>query len=458
MAMVFERVYLGCLAQAAYVIGSQGRAVVVDPRRDIDDYLAVARAHDLEITDVVLTHIHADFVAGHVELAQRCGATIRIGRRADVAFPCEPLAGGDRLSIGEVEIEVLETPGHTPDGICLLVRDRSTPEQPARLLTGDTLFLGDVGRPDLAGGLGYTARDMAAMMHASLRDVIAPLPDDVVVFPGHGAGSACGRSISDAESSTLAQQRLTNPALRPMSEREFVDEVTTDLADPPAYFPRAAALNRAGPRLWSELPPLTRLEVRALADSGAQIVDTRSAERFGDGHLQGSVNIGLGGSFESWCGRLLDLDRPIALVVDDAAAAEQARMRLGRVALEDVVGFLPANALRANDGLETLPQIAVRDLDGLRRESACQIVDVRGPAEYDGGHAPGAVPLPLPALAHGAPIPATLDRTRPTAVICGSGYRSSAAAHWLRRAGFADLRNVAGGTNAWRAAQLELET
>ncbi len=456
--MLFQQIYLPCLAQASYLIGSQGRAAVVDPRRDVDEYLQLAEQNGLRIERILLTHIHADFVAGHRELAARTGAAIAMSHRVDAGFPFEPLRDGDRLEVGSVTIEVLETPGHTPSDLCFLVRDSSAPEIPAKLLSGDTLFIGDVGRPDLAMGLGYSKEDMAGMMYDSLRDKILPLDDGIEVFPAHGAGSACGRNISNETSSTIGHQRLANPALQPQAREEFVASMTTDLAPAPAYFAYAATLNCRGPRLDAERPALRELDPTELAGDGqvdASVLDVRSAAQYGAGHLPDSINIGLTGSFASWCGSLLPLDRPVAIVATDLEAAEEARMRLGRVGIDDVAGWTPAAKLGARADA-VVPQIEPTALDQRLRDG-WQLIDVRGAGEFTAGHAPGATPAPLPSLARGGVDLTALDRNRPTAVICGSGYRSSAATVLLRRLGFRDLHNVTGGTNAWAAAGLPLE-
>lgn len=454
MTMIFEQIYLGCLAQASYLIGSRGVAAVVDPRRDVDEYVAVAEERGLKITHVFLSHIHADFVAGHVELAARTGATIHVSQRADCKFECVALRDGDRCEIGDVTIEVLETPGHTPSDVCLLVRDSTQPDAPGKLLTGDALFIGDVGRPDLAGGAGFEARDMAGMMYDSLHEKILPLPDDIEIYPGHGAGSACGRSMSDERSSTLGQQRLANWALQPQDRARFVEEQVSGLQPAPRYFARAARTNMAGPTLLRDVPPLAQLD-RTAVSRDVQVLDTRFAAQFGKGHLPGSINIGLSGQFESWAGTLLDPEVPIILVGDAADAATEARTRLARVGLENVAGYHLFARDAESDQL--LPQITVQELNSNLAAGGWQVVDVRRPTEYEAGHAPGAVLAPLHLLPTDHEALGNLDRSTPTAIICGSGYRSSAAAHYLRSLGFENLHNVTGGTNAWKDAGLTVE-
>lgn len=463
MSMIFHQLYLGCLAQASYLLGSEGVAAVVDPRRDVDEYLQLAEQHGLTITHIILSHVHADFVAGHTELAARTGARIYMSHRADCGFPCEPLRDGDTIELGHIGIDVMETPGHTPTDICLLVRDRTALAEPAKLLSGDTVFLGDVGRPDLIGGAGFTAADMAAMMYDSLHEKVMVLPDDVEIFPGHGAGSACGKNISNERSSTLGLQRIANHALQPMTKEEFVASATEGLPQAPAYFPRAVAINRRGPRLLGELPAMVGLEldeVVARRDGGAQVLDPRNAQRYGEAHVAGSINIGLSGQFESWCGSLLDLDRPVVIVAEDEATAAEARLRLARVGIEDVTGYavVSAKLLERGKTVGRLPQMSVHELeDKLAGGDHWQVIDVRRPMEYQTGHVPGAVHAPVSELPQGTSAVDGLDRERPTAVICGSGYRSSAAARFLRDAGFGDLHNVTGGTNAWLDAGLAIE-
>lgn len=454
--MIFEQFYLGCLAQASYLIGSDGEAAVVDPRRDVDEYLERARSEGLAIKYVIETHLHADFVSGHRELAERTGATIVFGGKAGASFPHRAVRDGDELRIGAVVLRFLETPGHTPESICVLAVDMAESPEPKLVLTGDTLFIGDVGRPDLAGGAGFAPQQMASQLYESLHGKLLALPDGVHVYPGHGAGSLCGRNISSQTSSTIGEQRRSNYALQPMAKERFVAMVTADLPEVPRYFSHDVAVNRAGAPSLAERKPPARLgpdAVRALAEQGAVLLDVRNAAAFGAAHLPGSLNIGLGGQFASWTGTLVPGDRRLVLIAEDEAGAGEAAMRLARVGLENVAGQLDGGIAAWNGAglaLASLAQIAVDELHArLAERPAPQVVDVRRRGEWDAGHVPGALHLPLDRLERDA---GSLEPSRATAVICAGGYRSSAAASLLERRGFRELYNVVGGTSAWIAA------
>jgi glyoxylase-like metal-dependent hydrolase (beta-lactamase superfamily II)/rhodanese-related sulfurtransferase len=433
--MHFHQFYLGCLAHASYLIADGGEAVVVDPQRDVDQYLDAAKTLGVVIRYVLETHLHADFVSGHRELAARSGAEIVFGAKANAAFPHRAVRDGDMLRIGNVALRAIETPGHTPESISWLVSEEG---QPSKLLTGDTLFIGDVGRPDLAGARGHTSEEMASMLYDSLHTKILTLPDDVEVWPAHGAGSACGRNMSKELTSTIGMQRKLNWALRPMPREEFIQELISGLAAPPRYFPLDAELNRIGPSSLSEEGPAL-LTADALP-SGALILDVRDAGAFGARHIDGAINIGLNGSFASWCGALLPFDAPIVIVADDADSASQAVIRLARVGIERVAGYLAAM-----DDYPTTPlaQLTVQEL----RDEAPAILDVRRRGEFGESHIPGAQNIPLDELPERL---SEIDREHPLAVICAGGYRSSIASSLLARAGFANVRNVQGGTEAWQ--------
>jgi glyoxylase-like metal-dependent hydrolase (beta-lactamase superfamily II)/rhodanese-related sulfurtransferase len=460
--MYFKQFYLGCLAQASYMIGSDGEAAVVDPRRDVDEYLDEARAQGLRILYVVETHLHADFVSGHRELAERTGATIVIGARAGAAFPHRGVRDGDEIRVGKVTLRFLETPGHTPESVSVLVVDGEALSEPKLVLTGDTLFIGDVGRPDLAGAAGHTPEQMASMLYDSLHGKLLTLPDAVGVYPAHGAGSLCGRNISQETSSTIGEQRRTNYALRPMPKADFVRLATTDLPEVPPYFGMDVAINRAGasPLAGRPLPPaLAPGEILARARAGALVLDVRSAAAFGAGHVPGSWNIGLSGQFASWAGTLVDPQREILVAADDEAHVAEAALRLSRVGLEKVTGHLAGGIAAwqaAGHDVATLPQWPVDELQAQLEETASlQLVDVRRPGEYTAGHVPRARNLPLDRLQRES---GTLDRSRPIAVVCASGYRSNIACSLLRQQGFTGpLHNIVGGTTGWIAAGFPTE-
>src|SRR6266446_2883444 len=303
--MYFKQFYLACLAHASYLIGSEGEAAVVDPQRDVDEYVKEADAHGFKLKYIIETHLHADFVSGHRELSARTGAEIVFSKTAGAAFPHRAVKEGDEIKLGKVMLRIMETPGHTPESICILVTDTEVSNQPQKVLTGDTLFIGDIGRPDLAGGKGYTPQMMAGMMYETLHEKLLKLSDEVEVYPAHGAGSMCGRHMSKETSSTIGEQRKFNYALKPMSKEQFVRMMTTDLPEAPAYFPRDAEINRTGAEPLNALAkpkPLSPGEVTNLAALGQVILDVRSAAEFGAGHVPGSLNIGLAGQFATWAG------------------------------------------------------------------------------------------------------------------------------------------------------------
>ena len=462
--MYFKQFYLGCLAHASYLIGSEGEAAVVDPQRDVEQYLAEAEAQGLRIKYVIETHLHADFVSGHRELAARTGAEIVFGAQAGATFPHRAVKEGDELRIGKVVLRILETPGHTPEGISIVVVDTEASPAPQKVLTGDTLFIGDVGRPDLVGSKGYTSEVMAGMLYDSLHGKLLQLDDAVEVYPAHGAGSMCGRNMSKETSSTIGQQRRFNYALQPMPRDEFVRVMTSDLPEAPAYFSRDAEINRTGASPLAEIPrpaALSAAEVKELAQSGAALVlDARPAEEFGAGHVPGAINIGLGGQFAMWAGCLLPAAKPLVVVAESAEKADEAVMRLARVGIETVKGYLRGGmeAWRAAGfATATVRQISVAELREMLAENGdLQFVDVRRPAEYRSGHAPRAIASPLSNLASDY-AQLSFNPARPTAVICAGGYRSSAATSILARQGFTDLLNVAGGTTAWIKAGYPVE-
>jgi hydroxyacylglutathione hydrolase len=457
--MILQQFYLACLSQASYLIADEvsRRAVVVDPRRDVSEYLDAAQQRDLSIGLVVLTHVHADFVPGHSELAAQTGAEIGMGAAAPVSFPIRRLADGERIHLGDrrdgVMIEVLATPGHTPESITLAVYEHACDNAPAAVLTGDTLFLGDVGRPDLLGSAGRTAEEMARELYRSLRTRILPLPDEVLVYPGHGAGSACGKALSSQTVSTLGQQRAVNYALAPMSEDEFVTAVTEGLPDPPAYFAQEVTLNRAGHDAFdpdAAIPEVSAAEAVRRAEGGVLLLDVRDDQAFSAGHLRGAVNVGLSGRFAEYAAAVHAPGQPVILIGDAGEAAE-ARLRLARVGIDTVIGAVTdLEALISQPGL-TCTQSRLTSRQAAERIATIadlQVVDVRGPGEFAGGALPDAVNLPLPRLRE---LMSELDPTRPVLVNCAAGYRSIAAASLLAANGFADVSDLIGGWNAWQA-------
>lgn len=464
--MFFKQFYLGCLAHASYLIGSEGEAAVVDPQRDVDQYLAEAEANGFQIKYVIETHLHADFVSGHRELAARTGAEIVFSKLAGATFPHRAVAEGDELHVGKAVLRIMETPGHTPESISILVSDTEDSSQPQRVLTGDTLFVGDVGRPDLAGGKGYTPAMMAEMMYDSLHNKLLRLPDEVEVYPAHGAGSMCGKNMSKETSSTIGQQRQFNYALQPMSKDEFVRMMTSDLAAAPDYFAKDAEINRGGAQALSDLPQIPALSAEQLRELQTNkphlvVLDVRAAADFGAGHVPGAINVGLGGQFAIWAGSLIPLEAPLVIVAESDEKVAEARTRLARVGLENVTGYLNGGVSSWRDAgfeLATVRQVSVDQLhDLIESEKGLQVIDVRRPAEYESGHVPPAITAPL------ADLPAKVAKlgvapTKKTAVICAGGYRSSAATSILEQHGFTNLLNVTGGTGAWIKAGYPVET
>ena len=458
--MLLTQYYLGCLAQASYLIGDEesGTAIVVDPRRDIAGYLENAEARGLRITHTILTHFHADFVAGHIELRDRFGAHIMLGAHAVADYEFTPLADGESFEMGRTRLQFLGTPGHTPEAISILLFDLAAdPDTPHAVLTGDTLFIGDVGRPDLMASEGVTADELARALYHSLQEKILPLPDGTLVYPGHGAGSLCGRSLSSDTVSTIGEQRRYNYALQPMDEEAFVRLVTTDQPPMPDYFAYDAALNRRDrPTLDSalarELRELLLEEILDLAADGAQILDTRESGAFAAAHLRGSVNIGLGGQYASWAGTLLDNSRSIVVIAEPPQEVA-ATVRLGRIGLDTVAGYLAGGMAaleRRADLIDHFDRLARATLaEQLRGAEPPLVVDVRQDSERAEGRIDGSRHFPLDSLLASKD---DLPREARIVVYCAGGYRSAIAASILRRAGFAAVTDLAGGFAAWEAA------
>jgi hydroxyacylglutathione hydrolase len=466
--VVFEQFYLHCLAHASYAIGDEQThtAAVIDPQRDIDQYLAFAAAHGMRIAYVFLTHFHADFIAGHLELRDRTGAAIYLGAKAKAEYPFTPLHDGDVVRFGAVRLTALETPGHTPESISIVVHDLAAGQDaPHGVLTGDTLFVGDVGRPDLRVALGWSAADLGGLLYDSLWNKLLTLPDASLVYPAHGAGSLCGKAIGKETVSTIGGERRTNYALQPMSKRAFVDLVTADQPDAPAYFTYDAVLNsRERPTLDEALAregnPLTLDRVLALQAEGAQILDTRDAIDFAAAHLAGSINIGLGGQYATWAGTILRHETPIVVIADPGREHESA-VRLGRIGFDRIAGYLD-EGLR---GLESRPDV-MATTERISPQTAAEriraggpggpcVVDVRAAGERERTRIAGSVSLPLNHLGD------RLDEVpldRPLILYCAGGYRSSIAASLLQQHGFADVAEIAGGITAWEGADLPIES
>jgi hydroxyacylglutathione hydrolase len=429
--------------------------VVVDPQRDVDLYLKAAADHGFTIRHVFETHLHADFVSGHRELAARTGAQIYIGAHAAATFPHIPVHEGFELKFGKASIRVLETPGHTLESICLLVTDFEKSSMPSSVLSGDTLFIGDVGRPDLSPR--HTPTELAGMLYDSLYNKLLTLPDDVAVYPAHGAGSLCGKNMRAERSSTIGTERLTNYALQFRTRQEFVTALTANLPARPEYFLKDAELNRSGASALADLEPLRPIapaELKNMLDQGEIALDVRPSEDFAAGHVPESVNIGLSGQFASWAGALLGLTTHPVLIAATAEQLEEARLRLARVGIEALAGFLEGGMDGwRNSGLPmaTIPQINVRELSGRLHSNGLQVLDVRRAGEWDASHIAHATWWPLDNFRVSAP---EIDRDAPLAVHCKSGYRSMIACSFLARAGFHNVVNVSGGFDAWQQENL----
>ncbi len=453
--MYFEQFYLGCLAHASYMLASAGEAVVVDPQRDVEIYLKAAEENQLSIRHIFETHLHADFVSGHRELASRTGARIYIGAQAGATFPHVAINGGFRLQVGQMRVTALETPGHTQESMCFVITDEEKSPAPWAVLTGDTLFLGDVGRPDLSKR--FTPPQLAGMLYESLHQKLLKLPDNVLVYPAHGAGSLCGRNMRAERVSTIGTERLTNYALQIKSREEFVRQLTNNLPARPEYFLQDAEINRTGASALSDLPalsPLEPAELKALLAEGAIALDVRPGEQFAAAHVPGSVNIALSGQFASWAGAVLGLAAHPVLIAESQESISEARMRLARIGLEDARGYLKGGIeawKQAGLPLSTLSQMSVETLSCQLQESNLQVLDVRREPEWEAGHIEGATWWPLDNF---KVAPPEIDRNLPVAVHCKGGYRSMIACSLLQRAGFKNVFNLVGGFDAWQQANL----
>lgn len=457
--MILEQYYIECLSHASYLIGdeSTGRAVVVDPRRDITEYLDAATKYGLTIEGVINTHFHADFVSGHLELVEATGAWIGFGEVAETDYPIRRLRDGERLSLGEVELEILSTPGHTWESISVLVREHSG-DMPTAVLTGDSLFIGDVGRPDLVNlGDGSTA-DLARAMYRSVHEKLLTLPGQVAVMPAHGAGSSCGKNLSAELTSTIGEQRATNPSVQPMSEDAFVALITEGQPAAPSYFSVDAAMNkRVHPLLAQDrtIPEATPTQVAAELAAGSRVLDARSVDDFAAGHLRGSINVGFDGRFAETGGMVAEVGERIVLITYPGEE-QDAAVRLARIGSDNAVGYLTVD----HDGafpaelaelVQTAPRITVEQLDAQLAADTVTLVDIRNPGERESGTIPGSVPIPL------AQLRVRLEQVptdKPIVVHCAGGWRSSVAASLLRAQGFDNVSDLSGGYNAWAEAHV----
>jgi hydroxyacylglutathione hydrolase len=463
--VILKQYYLGCLAHASYLLGDEtsGTGVVVDPQRDVQQYLEDAAKFGVRIRHVFLTHFHADFVAGHLELRDRCGAAIHLGSRAKAEYDFVAMKDGDSLEFPGLRLQVLETPGHTIESISILVFDLAKDAaKPHAVLTGDTLFIGDVGRPDLRASLGWTANQLGAYLYDSLREKLLPLPDETLVYPAHGAGSLCGKKLSSDTVSTLGEQRRFNYALQPMSRDEFIGLVTADQPDAPPYFTYDAILNTRERQtldrnLEQVLHPLDLDDLLEMGDAGAQVLDVRDPAEYAKGHLAGSINVGLGGQYATWAGTVLDRNKPIVIIAEPGREQEAA-LRLGRIGFDHVRGFLRGGMEAVGSRLDLVwptermaPTILADEFATADRP---WLLDVRSPNEWKAQHIEGSVNIPLNHLQERI---AEVPRDRRIAVHCAGGYRSSIAASILHQHGITHVLEMAGGLAAWSAAKLPLD-
>ena len=452
--MFLQRYFLECLSHASYMVADEksNTAVVIDPRRDIDIYVEDARQHGYEIKHVILTHFHADFIAGHIELRDKVGARIYLGARAKAEFDFEPLGDGSVIEFGDVRLKAMETTGHTLEGITILAFDKAKdPKNPYAIFTGDTLFLGDVGRPDLFASIGITAHELAEMLYDSLQNKLLKLPDKTLVYPAHGAGSMCGKALSDEAVSTLGEQRLHNYALQPMTNEDFIKMITVDQPEAPAYFGYDAALNQQerpnlDESMKKSMKALDLNMVLSLHKSGAQIVDVREAADFAGAHFRASINIGIDGRFATWAGTILNKDVPI-IIIAEASRVEEAVMRLGRIGFHNVRGFLKGGmeSLKdRNDLISKTQRISAAAIDELEGETT--IIDIRNKNEWEGGHIEGSLNIPLNHLADRI---AEVPLSGQVIVHCQGGYRSMIAASLLEKEGLSNVFDLVGGYQAW---------
>jgi hydroxyacylglutathione hydrolase len=447
-----DHFYLSCLAHASYLIGSGGVAAVIDPQRDVDIYLSAAAEKGLRIEHVIETHLHADFVSGHNELAERTGAQIYLGEGSGATFPHVAVKDGDLVRFGNCLLEFRKTPGHTMESVSIVMTDLEKPEQPRAVFTGDTLFVGDVGRPDLSAD--HTPQQLAGLLYQSLHEKLLTLPDETEVFPAHGAGSLCGKQMGPERSSTIGKERRSNYALQARSEDEFVHLLTDSLPPRPEYFGREVELNRQGAAPLETLPHLAAVvaaEARRLQNEGVVLLDTRPLMSFAIGHVPGAIHVALSGQFASWAARIVGLDSRIVIVGEDPDHIRESQLRLARVGIERIEGYLEDGTtgwVRAGYELDYIPQIPALELAGMLKNEPenVTVLDVREPGELSSGVVDHSVSIPLGQLAARV---GELNSGKLVVAHCKGGYRSSIATSILRRAGFRDIANLTGGYDAW---------
>jgi len=459
--MFIKQLYTGCLSEAAYYIESKGEAAIIDPLRDIETYIELARERNTTIKYIFETHFHADFVSGHLDLAKLTGAPIVYGPDTETNFPIYKAKDGEIFPLGDIEIEVLHTPGHTLESACYLVRDEK--ENPAAIFTGDTLFVGDVGRPDLSSG-NLTEAQLASMLYDSLRDKIMPLPNSVVVYPAHGPGSSCGKNLGPDTYSTIGDEKEGNYALQDQSRDEFIKAVTDGLDAPPQYFAVNARINKEGYESLDEvlengLKPLSVDEFKNwLNDEDVIVLDTRDAAKFTDGFVPGSINIGLNGRFAEWAGSLLPFDKPILLVTDPGTERESL-IRLARVGFDQMKGYLDGGFeiwKKADQPIDMVVNVEADELAmDLPFDDRIVVIDVRRETEFAEGHIKGATNIPVNKLTDPGSM-VDIDDHDNVYIHCGHGYRSAIAASMLKRQGIHNIRNVLGGWNAIKNQKIEI--
>jgi hydroxyacylglutathione hydrolase len=454
--MIIERFFTPGLAQVAYIAAAEAskQAAIIDPRRDIDEYVAWATRHGYRFVAICETHVHADFVSGAREMAVATGAPIYAGRIGATEFPHAPLEDGDRIPVGSLTLEALWTPGHTPEHISYLLYDPAQGSDPVALFSGDILFSGEIGRPDLLGP--EAQKQLIEHLWETVQQRLKPLPDAVTVYPGHTAGSPCGKQIGDAPQTTMGREKTFGYAFNQPNRESFFRAVMEEMPKPPAYYPTMKRVNKVGPTLLRDLPagdPLSVADVRAKQEAGALLIDARPGHQFAQGHVPGAISVGLGPNFAIWAGWLTPYNREVVLILEGDEQYEQARTELLRIGIDTVAGYLAGGMAAwtaAGKPVESMVTIGVQDL--AEKLSAYTVLDVRDRTEWAGCHIPGALNAPAGDLAQGAAPPA--NGAGPVAVICGTGFRSALTSSLLQQRGHHDIVQVDGGMNAWREAGL----